>query len=114
MTMEPLAGRIWRQAKEGIDRDRLLPPTKKRRRELNKKLDKPLPENGWRKFVSGQAWAITRGKSKQAKNAEIQLVETIQRWGREVAELAPERAADFIAVVNAGLANPQPLPGPEK
>jgi len=71
---------IWRQACEGLDVDRLLPSREKRARDLAKKLDRSLERNGWRIFVSGQAYAMKHGKARQQRNAEVMLVETVARW----------------------------------
>ena len=71
---------IWRQACEGLDVERLLPSREKRARDLAKKLDRPLDRNGWRIFVSGQAYAMKHGKARQQRNAEVMLVETVARW----------------------------------
>ena len=107
---EPLACRVWRQARNGLDRDRLLPADDKRRRDLAKRLDKPLDRNGWRMFAAGCAWTVENGKAPQRRNAEIQLVETVARWTADVAELLPKRMADLRAIVGRGLDNPEPPP----
>ena len=107
---EPLACRVWRQARNGLDRDRLLPADDKRRRDLAKRLDTPLDRNGWRMFAAGCAWTVENGKAPQRRNAEIQLVETVARWTADVAELLPERMADLRAIVDRGLDNPEPPP----
>ncbi|MCY4555434.1 MAG: hypothetical protein OXF79_03455, partial [Chloroflexi bacterium] len=44
---EPLVDRVWRQVRDGLDRDRLLPAEEKRLRDLAKRLDKPPESNGW-------------------------------------------------------------------
>ncbi|MDE2871408.1 MAG: hypothetical protein OXQ94_06925, partial [Gemmatimonadota bacterium] len=72
-TAEPLADRLWRQVEHGIDRDRLLPSVEKRRSQLLKQLDKPLNQNGWARFVGGQAHAIVNGKAQSRRNAERTL-----------------------------------------
>ena len=108
---KPLACRVWRQARNGLDRDRLLPADDKRRRDLAKRLDKPLDRNGWlRMFAAGCAWTVENGKAPQRRNAEIQLVETVARWTADVAELLPKRMADLRAIVDRGLDNPEPPP----
>ena len=62
---EPLAERLWRQVEAGqIDEERLLRSVQKRQRQIEKKLEKPLEENGWRKFVSGQAYAIAAANAR--------------------------------------------------
>ena len=101
---------IWRQAVEGLDAERLLPSREKRARDLQKKLDRPLEQNGWRVFVSGQAHAMKNGKARQRRNAEVMLVETVARWRAQVLDLLPERERDLQRIVRAGLANPEPPP----
>ena len=60
---EPLGDRVWRQVRDGgIDRDRLLPSLDKRRRDLTKRMDKPMDRNGWRMFAAGCAYTIEHGK----------------------------------------------------
>ena len=105
-----LHARIWRQAVEGLDVDRLLPTREKRTKDLAKKLDKPLDRNGWRMFVSGQAYAIKHGKARQQRNAEVMLVETVARWRGQVLDLLPDRLADLQRIVRVGLARPEQLP----
>ena len=107
---EPLAVRVWRQTRNGLDRDRLLPADDKRRRDLAKRLDKPLDRNGWRMFAAACAHTIEHGKATQRRNAEIQLVEAVARWTADVAELLPERMADLRAIVDRGMDNPEPPP----
>ena len=107
---EPLACRVWRQARNGLDRDRLLPADDKRRRDLAKRLDKPLDRNGWRMFAAGCAHTIEHGKATQRRNAEIQLVEAVARWTADVAELLPERMAELRIIVDHGLSHPAPPP----
>ena len=107
---EPLVDRVWRQVRDGLDRARLLPADDKRRRDLAKRLDKPMDRNGWRMFAAGCAHTIEHGKASQRRNAEIQLVETVARWTADVAELMPERMADLRAIVDHGLSHPAPLP----
>lgn len=109
---EPLADRLWRQVEHGIDRDRLLPSVEKRRKQLLKQLDKPLNQNGWARFVGGQAHAIANGKAPSRRNAEKMLVETVTRWLAEVTELAPERLPALREIVGYGLRHPDPLPKP--
>ena len=105
-----LHARIWRQAVEGLDVDRLLPSREKRAKDLAKKLDKPLDSNGWRMFVSGQAYAIKHGKARQQRNAEVMLVETVARWRVQVLDLLPDRLADLQRIVRVGLARPEQPP----
>ena len=105
-----LADRVWRQVRDGLARDRLLPADDKRRRDLAKRLDKPLDRNGWRMFAAGCAHTIEHGKATQRRNAEIQLVEAVARWTADVAELLPKRMADLRAIVDRGLDNPEPPP----
>lgn len=109
-TAEPLADRLWRQVRDGIDADRLLPSVEKRRRQLLKQIDKPLNQNGWSRFVGGQAHAIANGKAPSRRNAERMLVETVTRWLVEVTELAPERLPALHEIVAYGLRHPDPLP----
>jgi len=108
---------IWRQACEGLDVERLLPAREKRARDLAKKLDRPLERNGWRIFVSGQAYAMKHGKARQQRNAEVMLVETVARWRSQIQDLLPEREKDLRQIVRAGLARPEKPPahkGPEQ
>ena len=107
---EPLEDRVWRQVEHGLDEDRLLPTRHKRRRTVEKKLDRPLDVNGGRVFVSGLAHAIGTGKAKQKKNAEAMLVRTVRSWLEDVAELCPERIHDLRRIVEHGIANPAPAP----
>lgn len=109
-TAEPLADRLWRQVEHGIDKDRLLPSVEKRHRQLLKQLDKPLNQNGWGRFVAGQAHAIANGKAASRRNAERMLVETMARWLADVTELAPERLPALREIVAYGLRHPDPLP----
>ena len=102
--------RVWRQVRDGLDRDRLLPADDKRRRDLAKRLDKPLDRNGWRMFAAGCAWTVEHGKATQRRNAEIQLVEAVARWTADVAELLPERMAELRIIVDHGLSHPAPPP----
>ena len=74
-----VAARVWDQVENGLDTERLLPTREKRSRDLAKKLDKPFPGNGWRKFVAGCAHAMENGMARQARNAEVTLVETVAR-----------------------------------
>ena len=101
---------IWRQACEGLDAERLLPSREKRSRDLQKKLDRPLEQNGWRVFVSGQAHAMKYGKARQRRNAELMLVETVARWRAQVLDLLPQRERDLQRIVRAGMAKPEPPP----
>ena len=105
-----LNDRVWRQVQNGLDSDRLLPAADKQKRDLAKKLDRPLEKNGWRIFVSGQAHAILNGKAPGQRNAEIMLVATVTRWHADVVRLMPDREADLEKIVAAGLARPEPLP----
>ena len=105
---------IWRQACDGLDVERLLPSREKRVRDLAKKLDRPLERNGWRMFVSGQAYAMKHGKARQQRNAEVMLVETVARWRNQIQELLPEREKDLRQIVRAGLARPEKLPAQEQ
>ena len=105
---------IWRQACEGLDVERLLPSREKRVRDLAKKLDRPLERNGWRIFVSGQAYAMKHGKARQQRNAEVMLVETVARWRNQIQELLPEREKDLRRIVRAGLARPEKPPSQER
>ena len=107
---EPLVDRVWRQVRDGLDRERLLPADDKRRRDLAKRLDKPPESNGWATFVAAQAHTIATGKARNRRNAEIALVETVSRWAADVAELLPDRMADLHAIVDYGLHHPQQLP----
>ena len=102
--------RLWRQVEHGLDAERLLPDREKRARELRKKLDRELEHNGWRIFVAGLAWAMETGKDAQRRNAEVTLVREVTRWQSEVAELLPERIDDFRRLIEAGIANPAPVP----
>ena len=107
---EPLVDRVWRQVRDGLDRERLLPADDKRRRDLAKRLDKPPESNGWATFVAAQAHTIATGKARNRRNAEVALIETVSRWAADVAELLPDRMADLRAIVDYGLHYPQQLP----
>ena len=109
---ELLADRIWRQVEHGVDVD-LLPTREKRAKDLAKKLDRELDQNGWRMFVSGCIYTMATGKGPQRRNAEVMLVETVRRWRDQVVDLLPERAADLRRVVEAGLDRPEPPPRKE-
>ena len=64
---EPLAARVLRQVRSGVlDEDRLLPPDDKRRREIEKKLDR-LSERSGLVYVRGGASA--RGSDGQGDGA---------------------------------------------
>lgn len=104
---EPLVDRVWRQVRDGLDRERLLPADDKRRRDLAKRLDKPPASNGWATYVAGLAHTIGTGKARNRRNAEIALVEAISRWTADVAELLPDRMADLRGIVNYGLHHPK-------
>ena len=108
--LEPIPDRLWRQVAEGLDVERLLPSRDKRARELGKKLDRPIERNGWRMFVSGCAYTMAAGKAPQRRNAEVALVRTVAGWLAEVRDLVPDREADLRAIVEAGLAMPEPPP----
>ena len=112
--VELLADRVWRQVRDGIDADRLLPSADKRRKQLLKAIDKPLDVNGWAKFVSAQAHGILNGKAPGRRNAERMLVETIARWTcRRDRAGAPERLPALRLIVDYGLAHPAALPPKE-
>ena len=107
---EPLVDRVWRQVRDGLDRERLLPADDKRRRDLAKRLAKPPDSNGWATYVAGLAHTIDTGKARNRRNAEVALIETVSRWAADVAELLPDRMADLRAIVDYGLHHPQQLP----
>ena len=107
-TGEPIVQALWRQVRDGVDQDRLLPGAEKRLNALTKKLDKPLYRNGWRIFVAGQVHAMLNGKAPKRRSAEVMLIESVSRWHRDVFELLPGRLGDLEAIVRAGIANPQP------
>ena len=107
---EALVDRVWRQVRDGVDRERLLPAEDKRRRDLAKRLDKPPDSNGWAMYVAGLAHTIDTGKARNRRNAEIALVEAVSRWTAEVAELLPERMAELRSIVDYGLHHPQKPP----
>ena len=109
---EALAARIWRQVEHGVD-VALLPTREKRAKDLGKKLDRELDQNGWRMFVSGCVYTMANGKGPQRRNAEVMLVETVRRWRDQVVDLLPERAADLQRIVEAGLDSPEPPPRKE-
>ena len=100
---EPLADRVWRQVRDGLDRDRLLPAEEKRLRDLAKRLDRPPESNGWATFVAGQAHTIGTGKARNRRNAEVALIQAICRWVADVEELLPDRMDDLRAIVDYGL-----------
>lgn len=103
----PLVDRVWRQVRDGLDRERLLPADDKRRRDLAKRLDKPPDSNGWATYVAGLAHTIGTGKARNRRNAEIALVEAVTKWTADVAELLPDRMAELRAIVNYVLHHPK-------
>ena len=107
---EPLADRVWRQVREGLDRDRRLPAEEKRIHDLTKRLDRPPQSNGWATFVASQAHTISSGKARNRRNAEVALIQAICRWIADVEELLPDRMDDLCAIVNYGLSHPRQLP----
>ena len=108
---EPLAARVLRQVRSGVlDEDRLLPPDDKRRREIEKKLDRLSERSGWYTFVAGQAHAVATGKATARRNAEVMAVREIMRWRSEVERFTPARLAEFEAGIAHALAHPAPLP----
>ena len=109
---EALADRIWRQVEPGVDAD-LLPTREKRAKDLAKKLDRELDQNGWRMFISGCVYTMANGKGPQRRNAEVMLIETVRRWRDQVVDLLPERAADLRRIVEVGLERPEPPPRKE-
>ena len=104
---EPLADRVWRQVRDGLDRERLLPAEEKRIRDLTKRLDRPPESNGWATFVSGQAHTISTGKARNRRNAEVALIQAISRWMADVEELLPDRMDDLRTIVDYGLHHPR-------
>ena len=106
---EPLVDRVWRQVRDGLDRDRLLPAEEKRLRDLAKRLDRPPESNGWATFVAGQAHTISTGKARNRRNAEVALIQAISRWVADVEELLPDRMDDLRAIVDYGLNHPRQL-----
>ena len=106
---EPLAERVWRQVRDGLDRDRLLPAEEKRIHDLTKRLDRSPESNGWATFVSAQAHTISTGKARNRRNAEVALIEAISRWVADVEELLPDRMDDLRAIVDYGLNHPRQL-----
>ena len=106
---EPLVDRVWRQVRDGLDRDRLLPADDKRRRDLTRRLDRPPESNGWAMFVAGQVHTISTGKTRNRRNAEVALIQAISRWVADVEELLPDRMDDLRAIVDYGLTHPRQL-----
>ena len=106
---EPLVDRVWRQVRDGLDRERLLPADDKRCRDLAKRLDQPPESNGWATYVAGLAHSIGTGKARSRRNAEVALVEAVSKWTADVAELLPDRLVDLHAIVNYGLDHPRKL-----
>ena len=106
---EPLADRLWRQVRDGIDKDRLLPSFDKRRGQVLKQLDRLLNANGRARFVAAQAHTIANGKAPARRNAERMLVETVARWLADVTELAPERLPALREIVDYSLRHPAAL-----
>lgn len=104
-----MVDRVWRQVRDGLDRERLLPADERRRRDLAKRLDNPPESNGWARYVSGLAHTIDTGKERNRRNAEIVLVEAVTKWTADVEELLPDRMADLRAIVNYGLHHPEQL-----
>ena len=107
---EPLVDRVWRQVRDGLDHDRLLPADDKRRRDLTKRLDRPPESNGWATFVAGQVHTISTGKARNRRNAEVALIQAVARWVADVEELLPDRMDDLRAIVDYGLNHPRQLP----
>ena len=97
----------------GGEKVRLRRDRENRTRDLAKKLDRELDQNGWRMFVSGCVYTMTSGKGPQRRNAEVMLVETVRRWRDQVVDLLPERAVDLRRIVEAGLDRPEPPPRKE-
>lgn len=104
MTTEDLRDRVWRQAANGLDGDRLLATRHSRAKQLAKKLDRPPGKNGFRMYAAGCAHTIQNGKAKAARNAEAALVRAVCDWIDAV------RAPDLQKLVDARLANPAPPP----
>jgi len=107
---QKMATRVLKQVMRGLDKDRLLPSTEKRRRDLAKKLDREMERNGWRIFVSAQAHAMLNGKAPARRNAEVMLVQTVRRWYDDIVELMPERLPDLERLVRYGCEYPAPAP----
>lgn len=105
-TDEDLFSRLSRQVQHGLDRDRLQGDLDKRRREVEKKLDRGLEQKGWYIFVSGQAYNIANGKAPSRRNSEIMLVEQVSRWVEEVKDACPDRMGDLVKIVREAIANP--------
>lgn len=105
-----LKDRVWHQVRHGIDKERLLPSLDKQRRDLEKKLDRELDRNGWRIFVSAQVHAMKTAKAPGRRRAEVMLIESIQRWGRQVQQLLPHRVQDLVNLVEYGMDHPEPTP----
>ena len=73
--------RVWRQVRNGLDRERLLPADDKRRRDLASAwTSRPIT-----KRMGGHAHSIGTGKARNRRNAEIALVEAVSRWTADVA-----------------------------
>ena len=107
---EPLVDRVWRQVRDGLDRERLLPADDKRRRDLASAWpSRPKATDGQR-MSPPQAHTIDTGKARNRRNAEVALIETVSRWAADVADLLPDRMADLRAIVDYGLHHPQQLP----
>ena len=96
-----IAACIWRQVEHGLDEERLLPSREKRARDLAKRLDRELDRNGWRMFVSGCAHTMLNGRAPQRRNAEAQLVRSVQMWGEQVRELLPDRLGDLVRILTS-------------
>jgi len=104
---EDLFARVFHQVQYGLDRDRLQGDLEKRRREVEKKLDRGLLEHkGWYTFVSGQAYTIANGKAPAKRNSEIMLVEQVSRWVEEVKDACPDRMGDLVQILREAMANP--------
>ena len=106
---EPLVDRVWRQVRDGLDRERLLPAEEKRIRDLTKRLDRPPESKGWATYVAGQAHTIATGKARNRRNAEVALVEAVSKWTADLGATDGSRLADQHTIVNYGLDHPRKL-----
>ena len=106
-TPESVSARVLRQIRWGLDEERLLPGEDKRRRMVEKKLDRMARGEGWYVFAQASAYTIQNGKAPQRRNAEVAIVQEATRWREEVERYAPDRLAEFERQLDAAFANPK-------
>ncbi len=107
--VQPVLERILHQVENGLDVDRLLPSREKRRRELIRKIERPLEENGYRTFVANAVNRLRTAKAPNRRAAERVLVDSIGLWHDECLDLAPERMDELYELILSGFCNPPEL-----